>query len=104
MIIVLGQFEMAAGHRDEFMRRVADLTRSSRSEPGCLEYAFLTDPIDQNRIILIERWTSEDMFNVHLEAVGETAAGLPFNDVYAASGWTIRYQVTGNSPPRPFDA
>lgn len=104
MIIVLGQFELAAGYRDEFMRSVRSLARASRSEPGCLEYAFLIDPIDPRRVVLVGQWATADMFDAHLAVARRTATSLPRDGVHPASGWTIRYRVDGSSQPRPFNA
>lgn len=102
MIIVLGQFEMAAGHRPAFMRAAAGLIRVCRPAPGCLEYAFLADPADPHRVVLVERWATEDAFEAHRASGGTTGRLRDF--AHPVASRTVRYEVHGSSAPRPFDA
>ncbi len=69
MIIVAGYFIVDPDQREEFLRSRADLMRASRSEAGCITYAFSPDPLDPGRVLLFERWETKAALAVHLAAL-----------------------------------
>lgn len=66
MVIVGGTFELDPHKRDLFLASRTEMMRTSRSEPGCLEYTFCADPLDPGRVVLFERWTDQDALDAHL--------------------------------------
>jgi quinol monooxygenase YgiN len=68
MVIVAGTFEVAADQREAFLAGRIDRMLESRAEPGCLEYTFSADPIDPARVLLFERWASQEDLDAHLAA------------------------------------
>jgi antibiotic biosynthesis monooxygenase len=42
--------------------------RTSRAEPGCLEYTLSADPTDPRRVMLFERWARQEDLDNHLAA------------------------------------
>jgi quinol monooxygenase YgiN len=68
VIIVAGHFVVDPDQREEFLRSRADAMRTSRSEPGCITYAFSPDPLDPGRVLLFERWESKAALAGHLAA------------------------------------
>jgi len=74
LIIVGGTFEVDPAERDTFLAGRHELMRRSRAEPGCLEYVFSADPIDASRVVLFERWESQEALDAHLAAL---RAGRP---------------------------
>jgi quinol monooxygenase YgiN len=69
VIIVAGHFVVDPEQRDEFLRSRADVMRTSRSEAGCITYAFSPDPLDPGRVHLFERWESKAALADHLTAL-----------------------------------
>jgi quinol monooxygenase YgiN len=69
MVIVTGVFECAADERDRFVASRLDRMRSSRAESGCLDYTFSADPLEPTRVLLFERWESQEALNAHLAAM-----------------------------------
>ena len=69
MIIVGGEFHVDPAERDEFLASRIETIERSRSEPGCLEYTFAADPIDPGRVVLYERWESQEALDEHLKGV-----------------------------------
>ena len=57
--------------RDEFLRSRAEVMLRSRSEAGCITYAFTPDPLDPGRVLLFERWESKAALADHLTALRE---------------------------------
>ncbi|HZU71378.1 MAG TPA: putative quinol monooxygenase [Acidimicrobiales bacterium] len=66
MIIVGGSFQLDASEREQFLAGRVELMRTSRAEPGCLEYTFAADPVDPERVVLFERWESQEALDAHL--------------------------------------
>ncbi len=69
MVIVGGTFEVDPNERESFLASRHDMMRASRDEPGCLEYTFAADPIDPSRVVLFERWASQEALDVHLSGL-----------------------------------
>jgi quinol monooxygenase YgiN len=74
MIIVGGTFDVEPDQRDEFLASRHDGMRRSRAEPGCLEYTLSPDPLDPGRVMLFERWESQEHLDAHLAALRGAAA------------------------------
>ena len=49
MVIVAGTIELDPDQREAFLAGRIDGMRTSRAEPGCLEYIFSADPTDPRR-------------------------------------------------------
>ena len=46
-------------NRDKVLEHFATVAQHSRAEPGCLDYLVSADPHSAGRIIIFERWQSE---------------------------------------------
>jgi quinol monooxygenase YgiN len=93
VVIVVGTFEVEPDQREEFLASRHDSMRKSRAEPGCLEYTFSADPIDPSRVLLVERWESQEMLGVHLS--GQRPPQSPSTDVVPKTVAVTVYDVTG---------
>ncbi len=69
MVIVGGTFEVDPGKREQFLAGRLEMMHRSRNETGCLEYTFSADPIDPGRVLLFERWTSQEALDAHIAAL-----------------------------------
>lgn len=69
MIIVAGHFVVDPDQREQFLHSRADIMRTSRSEAGCIAYAFSLDPLDPGRVLLFERWETKTALADHLAAL-----------------------------------
>ena len=94
MVIVGGTFEVEPGQREQFLASRLEMTRVSRGEAGCLEYTFAPDPIDPGRVVLFERWESQEALDAHLAAL---RAGPPSDGSEIEPIWSsvIIYEVSG---------
>jgi quinol monooxygenase YgiN len=77
MVIVSGFFMLDPAHRDAFVAGRHDGMRTSRAEPGCLEYTFSADPLDPGRVLLFERWESQEALNAHLALAASRPQASP---------------------------
>jgi quinol monooxygenase YgiN len=68
MVIVQGTGRVDSELRERFLAQRAELMKISRAEPGNLEYVFAADPIEADRVILSERWETQEDLTAHLRA------------------------------------
>ncbi|MGP0032776.1 MAG: putative quinol monooxygenase [Acidimicrobiales bacterium] len=73
MVIVGGSFEVEPDRREEFLAGRLDAMRASRAETGCLEYAMSADPVEPSRVLLFERWASQEDLDAHLAALATSS-------------------------------
>jgi quinol monooxygenase YgiN len=69
MIVVQGVFRVREADRERYLAESAETQRISRAEPGCLEYVLAADPLDADRVVLSERWSSRAELDAHIEAL-----------------------------------
>jgi quinol monooxygenase YgiN len=101
MVIVGGWFEVEPGDRDAFVAGRADSVRRSRGEDGCLEYVIAPDPVEESRVVLFERWTSQAALDAHLAAARSTPSSRdePASPAVAPKSVSIVvYDVSGERP------
>jgi quinol monooxygenase YgiN len=97
VVIVAGTFEVEPEQRDAFLTGKFDRMRASRVERGCLEYTFSADPLDPGRVLLFERWASQEDLDAHL-AVPPAPPVSPETEVVPKSVSILVYDVTGERP------
>ena len=54
--------------RDEAVAAAVEVMRATRQEPGCIAYTFSTDLEDPSRILVFERWASQEALDGHFRA------------------------------------
>lgn len=100
MIIISGTFEFDPDQRDAFIASRHDGMRTSRAEPGCLEYTFSADPLAAGRVLLFERWADQASLDAHIAAM--RSAPRPPADAprppKPTSSSIVAYDVTGERP------
>ncbi|WP_148572745.1 putative quinol monooxygenase [Nocardioides caldifontis] len=60
MLIVAGSLTVHPHDRDDYLVGVARVTAHAREAPGCLEFVQAPDPLEAGRIVILERWESEE--------------------------------------------
>ena len=97
MVIVAGIFEVDPEQREAFLAGRFERMRTSRAEPGCLEYTFSADPLDPGRVLLYERWATQDDLDAHL-AVPAAPSASPATEVVPRAASIVVYDVAGERP------
>lgn len=59
VLIIAGHLQVAAEERATYLDLVLTATQLARRAPGCLEFVQAPDPIEPDRIVILERWESE---------------------------------------------
>ena len=77
MIHVIVTATINPGSLDEYLRLAAELAPQVEAEAGCRRYSYtldiaspigIQDPVDENRVTLIEEWESLAHLEAHLSA------------------------------------
>ena len=87
MLIVQGVFRVDPAERAAFLESRLETMRTSRAEPGCLEYVMAADPCEPDRVVLSERWESVADLDAHIAALRERRSNAA--DAGAAPGVEI---------------
>ena len=97
MIIVAGWLRVAAGERDRYLAAVEEVTGRARRAPGCLDFVQAADPLDPSRIVILERWETDDDLE-RFRASGDPAAAEPeLPEVLAAE--VRKYRIASVEAP-----
>ena len=84
MVHVVVTMKIREGQMEPFLAACAELRPHVLREPGCLAYDYTRDipsprdpgqPLEADRITLIERWESMDALKAHLETPHMKASG-----------------------------
>jgi quinol monooxygenase YgiN len=97
VVIVAGIVEVDPEQRDAFLAGRFDRMRTSRAEPGCLEYTFSADPLDPGRVLLYERWARQEDLDAHL-AIPPAPPASPGSEVVARTVSIVIYDIAGERP------
>jgi quinol monooxygenase YgiN len=65
MIILGGTIRIAEGSRDEAFAPIIDMVNATRAEPGCIQYAFAVDVLDDHLIRIFEVFQDEEALTAH---------------------------------------
>jgi quinol monooxygenase YgiN len=57
VIIVEGWLHIAADEREDYLRGCRNLIEQARTAEGCLAFSLTADPLDPQRINVLERWS-----------------------------------------------
>jgi quinol monooxygenase YgiN len=97
VLIVAGEYRVDPERSEDFLRWREPVVRNSRTERGCIEFVFSLDPLEPGRILLFERWESQDALDEHLSALRsrppETGPAVPF-----VHREVVRYDVSASAP------
>ena len=70
--------------------------RRSRSEAGCITYAFSPDPLDPSRVLLFERWESKAALADHLAA--QRQGPRPLDSIEVQEAELQQYEISAVGP------
>lgn len=68
-LMILVTYTMKQGMREAFIREVTDsgILEQIRMEEGCLGYNYYRAVEDDNRLLLVEKWVSQEHQEMHLQ-------------------------------------
>jgi quinol monooxygenase YgiN len=100
MLIVAGTIEVDPADRETYLKGREEIMRTSRAEPGCLDYVVSADPLEPGRVMLFERWESKEALAAHLERMGMRRGSGSGGGGGAPQGprSILQYEVSGSGP------
>jgi quinol monooxygenase YgiN len=60
MLIIAGHLVVARAERDPFVAECVAAVEAARVAAGCLDYSITADTVDPARVVIYERWESEE--------------------------------------------
>jgi quinol monooxygenase YgiN len=93
MVIVHVQAQVRDDARNAFLAAMSEQVRLTQAEDGCLAYAAFESAAKPNAFIVVERWTSIDTMQAHLDGartqrflaqVGAWLAAAPLMETFVA--------------------
>jgi len=65
MIVIVGTVRVPAGSLDRLRPAMEKMLAASRSESGCIRYAYALDVLDEELVHIIEAWTGRESLQAH---------------------------------------
>jgi quinol monooxygenase YgiN len=94
MIIIAGELRVAVEDRDRYLAGVAEVARLARRAPGCHDFVQSADPIVPGRVVVYERWASDE------ELLRFRESGGPELDVPPLLSADVnKYRISGVEAP-----
>lgn len=57
-VVVIGHLRVAEADRDAYVAGCREVVRLARTAPGCLDFVVAADPIESDRVAIVERWAT----------------------------------------------
>ena len=64
-IMIVVEFEVKPGHRNQFIELIKGHAQRSRAEDGCQQFDVLLPQENHNRVLLVEAWRDQAALDVH---------------------------------------
>ena len=68
MIVTINRITVSTANRSELFQTIVTLLGSVRNEDGCISSRLYLDSADNNSVLLIEEWKTEDDWDNHLRS------------------------------------
>jgi quinol monooxygenase YgiN len=65
LIIIAGTVDVDPEQREAALVAGCEHMKETRKLPGCLDYVWSADPLTPGRIVILERWETQDSLEVH---------------------------------------
>ena len=103
-IVIAGTIAIDPERRTAVLAAIRPLVQKTRDEePGCLEYAFTADTVEDNRIIVLERWKDESTLAAHFAHPNFLATKNALHDYGSGASVIRKYRVDVSEPVRDSD-
>jgi quinol monooxygenase YgiN len=100
-ILIVGTIEVEPQCRAALLAAVRPYVQRTRSEePGCLDYAFTADTVDDDRIVVVERWADEEALAAHFAHPNMAATKRALHENGSGASHIAKYRVDRAQPVR----
>jgi quinol monooxygenase YgiN len=100
-ILIVGSIEIEPERRAALLEAVRPYVEATRAEePGCLDYAFMPDTVDDDRIVVVERWADEQTLTAHFAHPNMAATKRALHENGSGTSHIAKYRVERAEPVR----
>jgi quinol monooxygenase YgiN len=100
-ILIVGSIEIEPERRAALLEAVRPYVERTRAEePGCLDYAFMPDTVDDDRIVVVERWADEQTLAAHFAHPNMAATKRALHENGSGTSHIAKYRVDRAEPVR----
>jgi quinol monooxygenase YgiN len=100
-ILIVGTIEIEPERRAALLEAVRPYVAATRAEePGCLDYAFMLDTVDDDRIVVVERWADEQTLAAHFAHPNMAATKRALHENGSGASHITKYRVDRTEPVR----
>ena len=93
-ILIVGTIEIEPERRAALLEAVRPYVEATRAEePGCLDYAFMPDTVDDDRIVVMERWADEQTLTAHFAHPNMAATKRALHENGSGTSHIRKYRV-----------
>ncbi len=91
-VVVVGSFTANAGKESELAAAFEALVAPTHQEEGCILYALNQGTDDRRRFAFIERWTSRENLDAHLNSPHVKAILERADELWGGNGEIVVYE------------
>ena len=100
-IFITGTIAVEPDRRGALLAAIRPLVRATREEEaGCLEYAFTADTVEDDRIVVLERWQDEATLAAHFEHPNFLATKTTLHEYGSGTSVINKYRIDRSEPLR----
>jgi quinol monooxygenase YgiN len=100
-ILILGTIDVEPQHRAALLAALRPCVQRTREEePGCLAYAFMADTVDDDQIMVVERWADEESLTAHFAHPNFAATKRALHDNGSGPSRIAKYRADQAGPVR----
>jgi quinol monooxygenase YgiN len=92
-IVVVGSFTAEPGREAEALEALTELIVPTHGEDGCILYALHQGQDDPRRLAFVERWSSKEALEAHLETDHVQAVLGRAPELFGESGDIVIYEA-----------
>ena len=98
MIVLAGTVRIAEGMRPRALPHIRAMVEASRAEPGCLDYSFSFDAIDDNLVRIFECFVDDNAREIHRNSDHMKAWRAAWDEAGIGGRDMMRYVVSERAP------
>jgi len=91
-VVVVGSFSARPGKQAEAVEAFKALVEPTHGEEGCILYALHRGVDDPRRLAFIERWTSRELLDAHLQSAHVREALERVEEIFGDSADIVVYE------------
>jgi len=91
-VVVVGSFSARPGKEAEAVEAFKALVEPTHGEEGCILYALHRGVDDPRRLAFIERWTSRELLDAHLQSAHVREALERVEEIFGDSADIVVYE------------